>query len=95
MLNYRRPSGIDEEYFVQLFVEPDQDKSAVNTQTLLCKMFQEQNISFTKVRLATFSTVMDGGIIGEYILHRVLHSYYCKCLDMGRALKVFSGLYHR
>ena len=50
MLNYRRPSGIDEEFFVQLFVEPDQDKSAVNTQTLLSKMFREQNITFTKVR---------------------------------------------
>ena len=50
MLDYRRPSGIDEEFFVQLFVEPDKDKPAVNTQTLLSKMFQEQNITFTKVR---------------------------------------------
>ena len=50
MLYYRRPSGIDKEFFVQLFIEPDQDKPSVNTQTLLCKMFQEQNITFTKVR---------------------------------------------
>ena len=47
--NYRRPSGSDKEFFVQLFVEPDKDEPAVTTQRLLCKMFQEQNITFAKV----------------------------------------------
>ena len=46
---YRRPSGVDKEFFVQLFVEPDQDAAAVNTQRLLDKMFQEQNITFVQV----------------------------------------------
>ena len=49
MLNYRRPSGIDKEFFVQLFVEPDKDEPAANTQRLLTKMFQEQNINFVEV----------------------------------------------
>ena len=49
MLNYRQPSGIDKEYFVQLFIEPDTDEPAVNTQWLLNKMFQEQNITFVEV----------------------------------------------
>ena len=49
MLNYRRPSGIDKEFFVQLFVEPDKDEPATNTQRLLSKMFQEQNINFVEV----------------------------------------------
>ena len=48
MPNYRRPSGVDKEFFVQLFVEPD-DEPAVNTQRLITKMFQEQNITFMKV----------------------------------------------
>ena len=49
ILVYRRPSGIDKEFFVQLFVEPDKDQSTVCTQRLLCKMFQEQNITFVEV----------------------------------------------
>ena len=49
MPNYRRPSGIDKEFFVQLFVEPDEEESAVNTQRLITKMFQEQNITFMQV----------------------------------------------
>jgi len=45
---YRRPSGEDKEYFVQLFVE--QDKNIIpSTQLLLCDMFLDQNISFVKV----------------------------------------------
>ena len=49
MLNYRRPSGTDKEFFVQLFVEPDKDEPAVDTQRLLHKMFLEQNITFVQV----------------------------------------------
>ena len=49
MLEYRRPSGIDKEFFVQLFMEPDKDEPAVNTHRLLSKMFQEQNITFAEV----------------------------------------------
>ena len=51
MLNYRQPSGIDKECFVQLFIEPDTDEPTVNTQWLLNKMFQEQNITFVEVRM--------------------------------------------
>ena len=49
LFNYRRPSGIDKEFFVQLFVEPGKDEPPVNTERLLNKMFQEQEITFTEV----------------------------------------------
>ena len=46
--NYRRLSGIDRKFFVQLLVEPDEN-AAVNTQGLLSKMFQKQNVTFAEV----------------------------------------------
>ena len=46
---YRRPSGTDEEFFVQLFVEPDKSMAMPTTELLLIKMFKEQNITFAKV----------------------------------------------
>ena len=46
--NYRRLSGIDKRFYVQLFVEPDVNP-AVSTQELLCEMFQEQNVTFAQV----------------------------------------------
>jgi len=46
----RRPSGIDQEFLIQLFVEPVEGTSFVYTQQLLNKMFLEQGISFAKVR---------------------------------------------
>ena len=49
VFGHRRPSGIDEEFFVQLFVEPEETAPVVDTQRLLSKMFQEQRITFTKV----------------------------------------------
>lgn len=49
MLNNRRPSGTDKEFIMQLFVEPDEDEPVTDTQRLLSKMFQEQNITFAKV----------------------------------------------
>ena len=49
MFVHRRPSGIDKEFFIQLFVEPEESEPAVNTQRLLSKMFQEQNITFVQV----------------------------------------------
>ena len=48
-IDHRRPSGIDGEFFVQLFVEPEKTESVVDTQKLLRQMFQEQGITFTKV----------------------------------------------
>ena len=46
----RRPFGIEEEFFVQLFLEPDESLELPPTVgQLLTKMFKEQNISFTKV----------------------------------------------
>jgi len=46
----RRPSGTDKEFFVQLFVEPNEAMSLPTTEDLLAKMFQEQNITFEEVR---------------------------------------------
>jgi len=48
-MSYRRPSGIDKEFFIQIFVEPHEGISEVYTQDLLNNMFLEQNISFAKV----------------------------------------------
>jgi len=48
-LSYRRPSGIDKEFLVQIFVEPVEGISVVHTQDLLSNMFLDQNISFVKV----------------------------------------------
>jgi len=48
---YRRPSGVDKEFLIQLFVDPVKGVSIVNTQQLLTKMFVEQNINFVKVRI--------------------------------------------
>jgi len=45
----RRPSGIDKEFLVQLFVEPVEGVSVVRTQDLLKNMFLDQDISFVKV----------------------------------------------
>ena len=47
---FRRPFGIEEEYFVQLFLEPDETlKLPPTVGQLLNKMFKEQNISFITV----------------------------------------------
>ena len=46
--HYRRPSGIEGEFFVQLFVDSD-GNSLPSTQSLLNKMFLEQRISFDEV----------------------------------------------
>lgn len=52
LLFTRRPFGVEAEYFVQLFFEIDRKQIAPpSTEVLLCKMFKEQNISFTKVQL--------------------------------------------
>ena len=46
--NYRWLSGIDKKFYIQLFVQPDENP-AVNTQGLLSKMFQEQTVTFAEV----------------------------------------------
>ena len=48
LMCYRRPSGIEGEFFIQLFVDPDAN-SLPSTQSLLHKMFLEQRISFEEV----------------------------------------------
>jgi hypothetical protein len=45
----RRPFGVEEEYFVQLFLEMDETQKLPSIGDLVCKMFSEQNISFTEV----------------------------------------------
>ena len=49
ILNNRRPFGIDKDFLMQVFVGPDNDIPATDTQKLLSKMFQEQNITFAEV----------------------------------------------
>ena len=69
ILVYRRPSGIDKEFFVQLFVEPDKNQPDINTQRLLCKMFQEQNITFVEVRILQWQN--------KFLL---IYIYVCACI---------------
>ena len=46
---YRRPVGVEQEYFVQLFVEHDESLKLPTVGELLEIMFKEQKIRFTKV----------------------------------------------
>ena len=54
-VSFRRPSGIDKEFLVQLFVEPVKGISVVHTQDLLTNMFLDQSISFVKVSIKVSS----------------------------------------
>ena len=47
----RRPFGTEPEFFVQLFVEFDESLKVPTIDTLLQKMFKEQQISFAEVSL--------------------------------------------
>ena len=46
----RRPFGVEQEYFVQLFVEWDDSLALPTVGDLLSQMFKEQKMQFTKVR---------------------------------------------
>ena len=46
---YRRPVGVEQEYFVQLFVEHNESLKLPTVGELLEIMFKEQKIRFTKV----------------------------------------------
>ena len=47
----RRPSGSDKEFFIQLFVGPDENIPMPDTHWLLHKMFKEDKITFEEVVL--------------------------------------------
>jgi len=49
IIPFRRPFGIDKEFLIQLFVEPIEGVSVLDTQRLLTKMFLDQHITFVKV----------------------------------------------
>lgn len=46
---FRRPFGVEQEFFVQLFLDFDKSMKLTTLEDLLKKMFKEQNISFTEV----------------------------------------------
>ena len=46
---FRRPFGVESEYFVQLFLEMDESQKTPSIGDLLNRMFTEQDISFTEV----------------------------------------------
>ena len=50
---YRRPYGMEQEYFVQLFVEYDETLKFPTVGDLLSIMYKEQKISFAKVLFTT------------------------------------------
>ena len=48
--NYRRPFGVEREFFISLFFELKENEVSVSsTEELLVNMFLEQQISFTEV----------------------------------------------
>ena len=47
--SFRRPRGIEQNYFVELFLEADESMKVPSIGGLLAKMFFEQQISFTEV----------------------------------------------
>ena len=51
-IHCRRPFGTEPEFFIQLFVEPDESLGVPTIEILLKKMFQEQQISFASVSLS-------------------------------------------
>lgn len=55
-LLFRRPFGVEKEFFVQLFLDMDEAQKLPSVGDLLHKMFAEQQISFTKVAIAIFES---------------------------------------
>ena len=53
----RRPFGTEPEFFIQLFVEPDESLRVPTIEILLKKMFKEQQISFAEVNTFPFLTI--------------------------------------
>ena len=51
---YSRPSGTDKEFFIQLFVGPDENFPMPDTYWLLHKMFKEDKITFKEVILLRY-----------------------------------------
>lgn len=52
---FRRPFGVEQEYFVQLVVEQDDSLKLTTVGYLIEKMFKEQNISLTKASLSNMT----------------------------------------
>ena len=85
----RRPFGVEKEFFVQLFLEIDQNQTAPPTsEELIKKMFHEQHISFTAVRnkspfvhLLTF-----------YFLFQVSSKLLLQMPRFGKEFKMFSKI---
>ena len=51
VMTHRRPQGTEQEFFVQLFVEPDPSlPKPPSIEDLLKTMFNDQKIKFTEVR---------------------------------------------
>ena len=50
MWSCRRPQGEEQEFFVQLFMEPDPSLSLPSISNLISRMFLEQSIKFSEVR---------------------------------------------
>ena len=51
VVSYSRPSGTDKEFFIPLFVVPDENFPMPDTHWLLHKMFKEDKITFKEVIL--------------------------------------------
>ena len=49
LLLYSRPSDTDKEFFIQLFVDPDETVPMPDTHWLLHQMFKDEKITFKEV----------------------------------------------
>ena len=55
---FRRPFGVEGEFFVQLFLESEANSDAIpSISDMLHRMFTEQDLSFTKVSTRQNSTL--------------------------------------
>ena len=60
--NLRRPFVVEQEYFVQLFLEFDERVEIPTVGSLMIKMFLEQDISFTEVHVYHLTAHMCMGV---------------------------------
>lgn len=89
---YRRPFGIDKEYFVPLFFQLDFKRTELpRTEKLIAQMFKEQNISFTHVRNNCIIII---GIPSFSFLVRSLLNCFYKFHVLARILRLSTESFH-
>lgn len=71
----RRPQGVEGEFFVQLFVEPEKSQKLPCISYLLEKMFTEQSIKFSQV--CVYKSCTCTMYVGTFVLKAVELLFMC------------------